>query len=326
MADEEENTEMNEMNEMDSEDIETKTIKKKPAAKKIVKKTAGKDVKELKVKEHKASKVMVEHKVREQKQTDEITGADENQSIFSGGVVLVLALLVGILFYNQILLFELSTYAGVSAPVALSNVLPGGSISLSESEKVSYGPALLAQGEQPAIAGYRTKMKEFPTVSATPKKPKTGDVVQDALNKIVPTGTPEYGKEAGVSFDDPVNSLARLGELENIVSLTPEQEKRWNKIIGSFTCDYCCGAPQQPTIINRCGCAHAAGWRGIAKFLIGKYGDKITDEQVMGEMTKWKALWYPGPTVQRFIQEQATGNAGGAPVKLDQLPQMVGGC
>lgn len=257
--------------------------------------------------------------------TEELT--ETQQSIFTGGIVLALALLVGILFYNQLQLFELATLAG--APSALQNVasiIPSGStLALSDGDKVTYGPALLVAGEQPALAGYKTKIKEFPTISASQKKPKTGDIVQDAVNKIVPTGTPEYGAEIGVSFDDPINAMNKFGALESI-TLTQEQEQRWSKIVNAFTCDYCCGSPQSPTIISRCGCAHAAGWRGLARFALSKYGNKVTDEQVLGEMTKWKALWYPGPTVQRFIQEQSSTNAGGAPVKLDALPQMVGGC
>lgn len=282
-----------------------------------------------KPKKQKTAKVAVEKTSSTEHLAAEHSAEKNENSIFSGGTILALALVVGILFYNQLLLFELATFAG--APDALksvTNVLPGGSSSLSfaDGEKVIYGPALLAAGEQPAIAGYRTKMKEFPTVSGKQKKAKTNDVVQDAVNMMVPTGTPEYGKEAGVSFDDPVNSLSKLGELENEVTLTPTQQQRWLKITNAFTCDFCCGSPQQPTIITHCGCAHAAGWRGVAKFLIAKYDTKVSDEQIMGEMTKWKALWYPGPMVQRLIQEQSAGGSASGPVKLDALPQMVGGC
>ena len=256
------------------------------------------------------------------------------QTVFSGGIVLVLALLVGFLFYNQIQLFELATLAGISsgAPAVLQNIVSGGaktSLSFSDSDKVTYAPVLLAQGEQPAIAGYGTKVKELPTITSSPKKTKTGDAVQDTLNLIVPTGTPEYGQELGVSFDDPINAQQKLGQLQNTINLDATQEQRWQRIVGSFTCDYCCGSPQQPTRISHCGCAHAAAWRGLARFLVQKYGNKVSDEQILGQLSKWKALWYPGPTVQRILQEKTLSeghNQNRAPVKLDQLPQMVGGC
>ena len=65
----------------------------------------------------------------------------------------------------------------------------------------------------------------------------------------------------------------------------------------------------------------------MAKWFITNMGDKVTDEQIMGEMSKWKALWYPGPTVKRVVQEQSLSSGDtSAPVKLDELPQMVGGC
>ncbi|MBI4141164.1 hypothetical protein HY485_04985 [Candidatus Woesearchaeota archaeon] len=253
----------------------------------------------------------------------------EQQTLFSGSIVLVLAVLVALLFYNQLQLFELSALAGVKGvPYVALPAVSGGTLSLSDGEKVTYAPVLLAAGEAPVLQGYGTKIKELPTVSAQPKKQKTGDVVQDTLNKIVPTGTPEYGQEIGVSFDDPINAQRRLGQLEQTLTLNQQQEQRWLKIVSAFTCDYCCGSPQRPTRITNCGCAHAAAWRGLAKFLISKYGDKISDEQVAGELSKWKALWYPGPTVQRIIQEQSAtgGKIDNAPVSIDALPQMVGGC
>lgn len=252
------------------------------------------------------------------------------QSVFSGTFVLLLAVIVALFFYNQLQLFELSALVGAGGMPRVSVPAFGGgaTILLSDGEKVTYAPVLLAAGEQPVLQGYGTKIKELPTVSATPKKQKTGDIVQDTLNKIVPTGTPEYGAEIGVSFDDPINAQQKLGQLERSIQLNENQQQRWLKIVSSFTCDYCCGSPQRPTRITQCGCAHAAAWRGLAKLLITKYDDKLSDEQIMGELSKWKALWYPGPTVQRIIKEQSAtgGKTDNAPVSLDALPQMVGGC
>jgi hypothetical protein len=73
--------------------------------------------------------------------------------------------------------------------------------------------------------------------------------------------------------------------------------------VNSFTCDYCCGSPQQPTIITRCGCAHSRAAQGMAKWFVKNYGSQYSDEEIYGEMARWYALWYPKGTIERIIQE-----------------------
>jgi len=242
-------------------------------------------------------------------------------------MIWAIAIAAVLVLFNQWQIMQVNGLLTGTSVVA-SHSGSGGSLLLADGDKITYAPILLAAGESPVIAGYGTKIKQLQTISPTPKKPKTGDAVQDALNMIVPTGTPDYGTEIGVSFDDPITAQKKLGTLERSIKLDANQEARWKKIVGSFTCDYCCGSPQRPTIISHCGCAHAAAWRGLARFLIQKYNDNVTDEQIMGELSKWKALWYPGPTVQRVLQEQqlSGGKTDSAPVNIDKLPGMVGGC
>ncbi len=118
-----------------------------------------------------------------------------------------------------------------------------GSLNLEYGSKKTLKPMPLAAGEEPVIAGYRTKVKSMPTISELELKPSAGDVTQDLLNNLVPSGTPWYGADAGVSFDDPIaaqNTWAKYRSLK----LSPELEQRWNTIVNSFTCDYCCGSPQ----------------------------------------------------------------------------------
>ena len=163
----------------------------------------------------------------------------------------------------------------------------------------------------------------------------------------------------GVSFDDPIASQKIWASLlgsrrfgtENQIQLTPEEEKRWQKLTSVFTCDFCCGGPNSVTTINQCGCAHSYAWQGMAKFFI-KYYPQSTDEQILGEMTKWKGLWYPKGMIQDYLvytgqQSADTLTHGGsvgikqqflqqAPstqhqtqataTPVDQLPSMVGGC
>ena len=116
--------------------------------------------------------------------------------------------------------------------------------------KITLKPMPLAQGEQPAIQGYKAKVKPIPTISELAMKPLTGDAAQDLVNNVVPTGTPWYGPQAGVSFDDPITAQ-NLWAKGRAIQLTPEEEQRWSRIVNSFTCDYCCGSPQSPTIITR---------------------------------------------------------------------------
>ncbi len=209
------------------------------------------------------------------------------------GLTMFLALLV---VFNQFAL---------PRAYALRSLGIGGSVSLGKFEygpKTTLKPMPLAEGEPPAIKGYQSKVKPLPTISELSIQPSTGDAVQDLLSNIVPHGTPWYGAEAGVSFDDPITAQKLWGKAEAL-QLDGAQEERWNRIVNSFTCDYCCGSPQRPTIITQCGCAHAAAARGMAKWFIKNYSDKYSDEEIYGEMARWYALWYPKGTIERIIQE-----------------------
>jgi len=168
--------------------------------------------------------------------------------------------------------------------------------------KITLKPMPLAHGEQPAVQGYKSRVKPLPTISELQMKPLTGDATQDLVNNVVPSGTPWYGPQAGVSFDDPVTAQNLWGK-GRAIQLTPEEEQRWNRIVNSFTCDYCCGSPQSPTIITQCGCAHSLAAQGMAKWFVKNYGSSYSDEEIYGEMARWYALWYPGPTVKRIMQE-----------------------
>lgn len=181
----------------------------------------------------------------------------------------------------------------------------GGSVNLGIFEygpKITLKPMPLAHGEQPVISGYKTKVKPLPTISELEMKPSTGNTAQDLVNNIVPSGTPSYGPEAGVSFDDPITAQ-KLWAKGRTIQLSADEEQRWSRIVNSFTCDYCCGSPQQPTIITRCGCAHSAAAQGMAKWFVKNYGSSYSDEEIYGEIARWYALWYPGPTIKRIIQE-----------------------
>ena len=221
----------------------------------------------------------------------------EDPFLFRNNYVLgAIIILVVLIFINQLMI-----------PKAFASVSAGkvGTINLGNFEygsKITLKPMPLAGGEQPKIKGYKSIVKPLPTISELSIVSPTGDAVQDLLNNVVPTGTPWYGKQAEVSFDDPItsqNNWATYRALE----LNSAEEERFDRIANSFTCDYCCGSPQNPTIITQCGCAHAAAAQGMAGWFIKYYGDEYSDEEIYGEMARWYALWYPKGTIERIILE-----------------------
>ena len=216
-------------------------------------------------------------------------------------ILSVLVVLVAVIILNQFL--TTSAFASLVSSSAGGTVsISSGSLELEYGPKTTLKPMPLAVGEQPVISGYKTKVKPLPTISELTITPSTGDLAQDLLNNVVPRGTPWYGQEAGVSFDDPITAQ-KLWAKGRAIQLDATQEERWERIVNSFTCDYCCGSPQNPTIITRCGCAHSAAAQGMSKWFVKNHGDKYSDEEIYGEMARWYAVWYPGPTVKRIIQE-----------------------
>ncbi len=147
--------------------------------------------------------------------------------------------------------------------------------------------------------GRTVHLIEWPTISSSASFAPTGDPTADAIAAVVPKGVPFYAPE-GISFDDPLTAQKLWKQMGKSVQLSADQQQRWQKLVGLFTCDFCCGGPSGVTIISRCGCAHSYAWQGMAKFFVASYPD-YTDEQILGEMTKWKAVWYPKGMVEYYM-------------------------
>lgn len=171
---------------------------------------------------------------------------------------------------------------------------------------------------------------------------------QDIINKVIPTGTPDYGQELGVSYDDPVSSINILSALDNQIptsSLTSEQRERYIQIGLRASCEFCCSAP---AVIDSngnaaCGCAHSAAMRGLAKWFITNHPNDYNDKQILVELGKWKTLFYPRDSVKKAIAIAEANNGeldlslmagkidpsqiqGISSGDLPPLPSMVGGC
>ncbi len=278
----------------------------------------------------------------------------------SYGMVAFVAVLI---LFNQFQISQVNALVSGTSSV-VSTITK--SVSSAPIKLVGSGKGGVVIGPQLNPDGKTTKLVEWPTISKTLAPKSTGNPTQDAIAAVVPTGTPFYvaqgegaEKVKGVSFDDPITSqkvwASLLGSRRfgtaNAIQLAPEEEQRWQKLTSVFTCDFCCGGPNSVTTISRCGCAHSYAWQGMAKFFI-RYHPQYSDEQILGEMTKWKALWYPQGMIQdylvytgqqpanilthggsvgirqQFLQQapssQQQTHAQATP--LDELPSMVGGC
>ena len=148
---------------------------------------------------------------------------------------------------------------------------------------------------------------------------------------FIPQGTPEYGAEIGISFDDPVTALNFLArELyprlkQDLQQNNPETWQRYINLATSpvgISCEFCCGVG--PTGITndgtlRCGCSHNPGIQALVMYLM-KNTD-MSDAEVLREALKWKIVWFP-----RDMVGIAASLAGGDTSSLEAIPGMVGGC
>ena len=153
---------------------------------------------------------------------------------------------------------------------------------------------------------------------------------EDAMASMFPTGTPDYGTELGVSFDDPVGSLSKLSRMyrslqSEVQTSSPEGWKHFmslaSKPVG-ISCEYCCGVGPIGIDANgnsACGCQHNPALLSIALYL-SAYTD-YTDGEILQEVMKWKTLFFPQNMIELGMKA-----AGGDPSALKDLPGMVGGC
>lgn len=121
---------------------------------------------------------------------------------------------------------------------------------------------------------------------------------------VLPKGVPKiYGKELGVAYDavssanaqKADDTIKKLGVLDEKITLSGNDLKRYIAIAGRISCEYCCGVD---SIINKdgaaaCGCAHSFAMRGLAKYLIQNHPKEFTDDEILSELGKWKTLFFP---------------------------------
>lgn len=148
--------------------------------------------------------------------------------------------------------------------------------------------------------------------------------LQQILKEITPTGTPDYGKEAGVSYDGVEQGLRVLMGYDQSISLSGSDLERYIKIATTrgTACEYCCGIGDAGFGRSdgkiACGCSHNVAFSGLTKWLIKD--SKYTDAQIIEEIGKWKVLFFPQGSVEKELEQR------GISPEAVGLPSMRGGC
>ena len=152
---------------------------------------------------------------------------------------------------------------------------------------------------------------------------------QSAIDIMVPTGTPEYGAQLGISFDDPVGSLGILAKYYYVINKEIQEDpamwQRYLNLAGrptGISCEFCCGVGPNgitPEGKSRCGCSHNPGILALTQYLM--MSTDMSDAEVLREAMKWKTVWFPRDMVKLGMEI-----AGGDASALNAMPGMVGGC
>ncbi|MDO8618389.1 MAG: hypothetical protein Q7R49_00425, partial [Candidatus Daviesbacteria bacterium] len=209
--------------------------------------------------------------------------------------ILVLSL-AGLFLVNQLLMSQVAATMGMTSNKGFVAKLLG------IQTKSTY--TIIAPKINPD--GKTTSLFEWPTITEVSANPNSGNALADAKVVMIATGKPFYAPD-DVAFDDPINAQKKWGAFETSIKLSTEQEARYQKLISTMmTCSYCCGSANNVTMNKNCGCAHAKAVRGFYRFMIQNYGDKYSDEQLVGESHRWYALWYPKGMLEDYLL--ATGN------------------
>ncbi len=156
--------------------------------------------------------------------------------------------------------------------------------------------------------------------------------------EVIPTGVPGvYGQELGVSFDQvqpAINVMSKFDPTygkEKIVLQGADLE-RYVRVGMATACLYCCQARTlvQPNGTAACGCDHSQAMRGLAAYIITNHPDAYSDEELVNELNRWRAVYFPKQTLMQSLNEMKEAGAPGIEEILQEfpefMPQMVGGC
>ncbi len=248
----------------------------------------------------------ISHSVKSFIAKQETEGLVTNQKVRQRLVILPLQnilvfSLAGVFLINQLLMAQVAASFGMTSQKGFVAKLLG------IQTKTSY--TIIAPKINPD--GKTTSLVQWPTITEVSANPNSGNALADAKVVMIATGKPFYAPD-DIAFDDPINAQKKWGAFETSIKLSTEQEARYQKLISTMmTCSYCCGSANNVTMNKNCGCAHAKAVRGFYRFMIQNYGDKYSDEQLVGESHRWYALWYPKGMLEDYLL--ATGNESALP-------------
>ncbi len=210
-------------------------------------------------------------------------------------------LLAGLFLLNQLLINQVTAGMGMT---------PRNSNFVSQLFGIKTASAAFIIAPKLNPDGKTTILVEQPTITEVLANPNTGDVLADAKVVMQASGKPFYAPD-DISFDDPINAQKKWGSLVGSISLSGELDSRYQKLISTMVCSYCCGGPTSVTTINRCGCAHARAVQGFFKYMLQNYGDKYSDDQLLGEAHRWYAIWYPKGMLEDYLLATGKGDVLG---------------
>ncbi len=191
----------------------------------------------------------------------------------------------------------------------------------------------------------------------------TGNPETDAQILIFTKGIPEiYGEELGVTYEfdltnqefmnqmiDKMETFDRGSKKIDVESLPANIKQRYVDIGTKIACEFCCSAR---TLVFKdgkaaCGCAHSAAMRGLALYLLQNHPEEFTNDQILQELARWKALFFPKQMMKKYITQaesekftpdiaalllntRINKNAKNIsiplPSNVENLPDMAGGC
>lgn len=145
------------------------------------------------------------------------------------------------------------------------------------------------------------------------------NIVQQIYDEVVPKERKQT--DYSISFSTSgMNTL--VGYYRSIELVGDKQEKFINVGTQQDTgCEYCCGIGDGQAITidgkSRCGCAHHLALIGLMKYLVQ---EGYSNEQILSEIQKWKAYFFPKGYVSEVLQER------GVNPESVGLPAQRGGC
>ena len=154
--------------------------------------------------------------------------------------------------------------------------------------------------------------------------------------EVIPAGVPAtYGAALNVSLDQVQDSIDMMRNFdptygEDKITLTGVDLERYTQVGSATACLYCCTATTlvKPDGTAACGCAHSQAMRGLAAYLITNHPGDYTDEELIEELNRWRAVYFPGQTLtQALVERQNAGEPGVEEITKEFpefMPEMVG--